>query len=154
MSGRSKRAVISSLDVFHGLPVVLLGSEGVGEDRNKNEWRQKSNDVPCQHRVVGTSGIDAKRATLLLGCHEPGNERADQAEWWCKSGGPPILLRPEERQACGEDGRGDNDTHKEVQITHGDTRIDISMPSMKYAKNKRTQYSEEQWRKRPSRERR
>lgn len=115
--------VVALLDGAHGLVVVVVGAESEGEDGDEDAGREKRNDVADKHGVVGARGSDRDLAVGLLGVNEPASEGADEAEDGGEGCSPLVLLLPEEGERSGKDGGGDDDTHEEVEVAHGDTGV-------------------------------
>lgn len=115
--------VISLSDGSHGLPVVLVDTEDESEERSEDERGEQSNDVSCQHRVVGASALNVKRAAGLLCGHQPCDQSAGETERWSESRSPLVVASPHKCEGGWDDSGGDYYTHHDVEIAHADTGI-------------------------------
>ncbi|TLS22301.1 uncharacterized protein PpBr36_09872 [Pyricularia pennisetigena] len=93
------------------------------EDRYQHHGRQQSDHVARQHRVVGAGALDVEHAALALGSREPGRDGSHQAADGRQRGGPLVQAGPGQGQGGGQDGRGDDDAHHDVQVAHADAGV-------------------------------
>lgn len=120
--------VISLSDGSHGLPVVLVDTEDEGEEGSEDERGEQSDDVSCQHRVVGASALNVKCIAGLLCGHQPCDQGAGETEWWSESCSPLVVASPHKCKRGWDDSGGDYYTHHDIEITHTDTGIVDYLP--------------------------
>ena len=142
--------IIGEADERHGFVIVVLRTEGVGEDGDVDHWRKEGDDVACKHGIavfpyqhrrgyrnrkqsekgdrvgrdlLGAGAIDRKVTIGLLSCDKPGDQRAREPEDGAERCGDGILFAPHQSEGCWEDGGRDNDAHHEVQVTDTDPDV-------------------------------
>ena len=116
--------VVANADERHGDPVVVLAAGRVGQDGDEDERGQEGGDVAGQHGVVAPRTVDGQGAAGLLRRHEPCDHGDDEAEHRRQRRRDPVLLFPQQRQGRGEDGRGDDHAHEEVEPAHADAGVE------------------------------
>lgn len=105
--------------------IRLTHAEDQGEERNEDHRREKSNDISCQHGVVGTGCLDGNEAVVELGgCDKPGSKTADETQNWAEGGSPEVLALPHEGKSGGKNSAGDDHTHEDVEPAHADASIE------------------------------
>lgn len=143
MSGSGNVGVVDAADGAHGAVVVVLRAEDEGEDWGEDDGTEEGGDVAGEHWVAGAGVLlvgclegenvkvdslcacrgDGQDAVLFLGCHEPRDKGDGEAEGWRGGCCNPVLVLPDEGHGAGEDCRGDDHAHQQVEITHSNTSV-------------------------------
>lgn len=93
--GADNGRVVCLADLAHADPVVALRAGEEGEEGAEKAGGEEGDDVAGEHGVVCARAGDAELAVQLLCRHEPGCERAGQAERRGEGGGEAGLVAPE-----------------------------------------------------------